>query len=231
MYSHPPNLFIQGGGDQRPLFWIGVDLNTAGHIAVAAEPATGEVRCFGQSLSALTRSVERAGSKKGMHRKKRKKTVLRLIREQNHAISMGLVAFARDADAGIRMERLFGKRQAGKISAENHETWLFYTLQKAVVKRAQMKGVPVEFVNPACTSKRCSRCGEIGIRQRKYFFCPSCGYEAHADVNAALNIACIAPSVQQKERTGQKAVRKAIAPGGNEWFYYVPAGPLPGSCD
>lgn len=231
MYSGFPGPSIQGGGGQRPLFWVGVDLNTAGHIAVAAEPATGEVRCFGRSLESLRRGVERAGSKRGMHRKKQKKMILRVIREQNHAISTGIVEFARDTGAGIRMERLFGRRHCKEISADNHETWLFYTLQKAVVKRAEMKGITVEFVNPTGTSKRCSRCGEMGIRQRKYFFCPSCGYEAHADVNAALNIAGIAPAVQRKEQAGKKAARRAIAPAGNEWFYYVPAGPFPGACD
>ncbi|MDK2973939.1 MAG: putative transposase [Methanofollis sp.] len=231
MYSGFPDPGIQGGGGQRPLFWVGVDLNTAGHIAVAAEPVTGEVRCFGRSLAALRRSVERTGSKKGMHRKKQKKTMLRMIRDQNHAISTGVVEFARDRGAGIRMERLFGKRQGREISTENHELWLFYTLQKTVVKRAEMKGIPVEFVNPTGTSKRCSRCGETGVRQRKYFFCPSCGYEEHADVNAALNIAAIAPLMQQKERPGKKVHRKAIAPAGSEWCYYVPTGPLPGTCD
>ncbi len=54
-------------------------------------------------------------------------------------------------------------------------------------------------VNPAWTSQKCSACGERGVRVRdgdsieeerggEYFYCPSCEFRLHADVNAARNI-------------------------------------------
>jgi putative transposase len=49
----------------------------------------------------------------------------------------------------------------------------------------------VERIFPAYTSQRCSACGHIapGNRENQAFRCVACGHQAHADVNAALNIA------------------------------------------
>jgi transposase len=54
--------------------------------------------------------------------------------------------------------------------------------------RAEERGMTVETVNPAYTSQTCSRCGALGHRRRHRFSCTACGYQAHADVNAAKNI-------------------------------------------
>ncbi len=54
-------------------------------------------------------------------------------------------------------------------------------------------------VSPAWTSRKCSVCGERGLRVKdsgsteeerggEYFYCPSCEFRLHADVNAARNI-------------------------------------------
>jgi putative transposase len=49
----------------------------------------------------------------------------------------------------------------------------------------------VEKIYPAYTSQRCSACGHVapGNRENQAFRCIACGHQAHADVNAALNIA------------------------------------------
>jgi putative transposase len=54
--------------------------------------------------------------------------------------------------------------------------------------RAEEHGMSVETVDPAYTSKTCSRCGVLGTRKRHRFSCRACGHTAHADVNAAKNI-------------------------------------------
>ena len=74
-----------------------------------------------------------------------------------------------------------------------------------VEKKATRLGIPVIYVNPAYTSKRCSRCGGFGRRYRKRFACPHCGFVVHADVNAAFNIATAS---FRKELSGSAIVRE-----------------------
>lgn len=45
-------------------------------------------------------------------------------------------------------------------------------------------------VSPAYTSQSCSACGRLGTRRRHRFEC-SCGFRAHADLNAGRNLARI----------------------------------------
>ena len=50
----------------------------------------------------------------------------------------------------------------------------------------------VEKVNPAYTSQTCNACKHIALENRErqaVFRCLACGHQAHADINAACNIA------------------------------------------
>ncbi|WP_327634769.1 transposase [Kribbella sp. NBC_00482] len=62
-----------------------------------------------------------------------------------------------------------------------------------LVRRLQDKGPGrVEKVHPAYTSQTCSDCGHCAPENREsqaVFRCLACGFRAHADVNAAVNIA------------------------------------------
>ena len=57
--------------------------------------------------------------------------------------------------------------------------------------KAESAGRTVIAVDPRNTSRTCSHCGqcEAGNRDKEAFRCLSCGYLAHADTNAAVNIA------------------------------------------
>jgi len=64
-----------------------------------------------------------------------------------------------------------------------------------LVRRLQDKAPGrIEKVSAAFTSQRCSACGQVDARSRESqarFVCTACGYAAHADVNAAINIAAV----------------------------------------
>ncbi|MER6170085.1 transposase [Streptosporangium sp. NPDC001681] len=57
--------------------------------------------------------------------------------------------------------------------------------------KAESAGRELIAVNPAHTSRTCSRCGHCAKENRRTqaeFACTACGHSAHADVNAAINI-------------------------------------------
>ncbi|MGC9293993.1 MAG: zinc ribbon domain-containing protein, partial [Thermoplasmata archaeon] len=69
------------------------------------------------------------------------------------------------------------------------------------------------YVEPRNTSKECSRCGSIGIREDKSFKCPSCGHVDHADANASFNIALRPPLV---EGAGQLHADRDVCKGSTD---------------
>jgi putative transposase len=69
--------------------------------------------------------------------------------------------------------------------------WPYAQIQDQIVAKAREAGIPVKKIDPRDTSRECRRCGKVSNRSRdgRTFVCVDCGYEVHADVNAAINIA------------------------------------------
>lgn len=88
----------------------------------------------------------------------------------------------------IRLEDLTHYR---KTARDPIHDWPFAELQEKILYKAKAEGIPVETVNPRNTSITCRKCGQSGpsYRDGDEFECRVCGYEVHADVNAAINIA------------------------------------------
>jgi putative transposase len=118
----------------------------------------------------------------------------RFRKDTNHRISKKLVAKAKDTGRGIAVEDLkgirdrarFRKKQRAKMSG-----WSFAQLRTHIEYKAQLAGVVVVPVDPRNTSRTCSGCGHCEKANRPSqdkFLCRLCGFEAHADINAALNI-------------------------------------------
>lgn len=120
----------------------------------------------------------------------------RFQKDINHQISKRLVQVAERTHRGIALEDLTHIRSRTRVKgSENrarHSNWAFAQLRQFIVYKARMAGVRVWVVDPRYTSQRCVACGHIERANRKSqseFSCCACGYTAHADVNAANNIA------------------------------------------
>ncbi|MFC7141164.1 RNA-guided endonuclease InsQ/TnpB family protein [Halosimplex aquaticum] len=106
-----------------------------------------------------------------------------------HRISNELVAEARENGCSvIAFEDLTGIRE--RTGASWGHKWAFDRLYEYVEYKAREYGIAVEQVAPENTSRRCSQCGftHPKNRDRERFGCLKCGYENHADYNAAKNI-------------------------------------------
>jgi ribosomal protein S27AE len=67
---------------------------------------------------------------------------------------------------------------------------LLHQFEQFLSYKAEALGKRVVFVDARYTSQKCSRCGHRSSANRKKsrFRCGSCGYTAHADINAAVNV-------------------------------------------
>lgn len=139
-----------------------------------------------------------------VHRRRRRRG-----RDRLHRVANGIIEEAIDHDATvIAVEELTGIRDRLPQATAVHR-WAFRTLIDFVEYRARARGIEVVTVDPAHTSTRCSRtdCGhttDANRLSRDQFCCEECGYEVHADYNAAKNIGlrCVRRGHTSSRRTG-----------------------------
>jgi IS605 OrfB family transposase len=127
-------------------------------------------------------------------RRKRAKREHRFQRDVNHCIAKDIVQRATQSGRAVALEDLTHLRERVRLKKSQrrvHSSWAYADLRAKIVYKAAMAGVVVVFVDPHYTSQTCSRCGhcERANRQSQVsFLCRRCGFAAHADWNAALNI-------------------------------------------
>jgi IS605 OrfB family transposase len=118
----------------------------------------------------------------------------RFQRDVNHNISRRLVDLAQHTQRAIAIEDLKGIRKRTRVRKQQrarHSNWAFHQLRQFLAYKCQLAGIPLLLVDPKYTSQECSQCGQIDKRNRRsqaLFICVNCGYECHADLNAAFNI-------------------------------------------
>jgi putative transposase len=107
-----------------------------------------------------------------------------------HRIANGIIEEAVENGCPvIAFEELTGIRDRLSAASWGHK-WAFERLYEYVEYKAELHGINVQQVDPENTSRRCSHCGftHPDNRDGEDFACLKCGYENHADYNAAKNI-------------------------------------------
>lgn len=84
-----------------------------------------------------------------------------------------------------------GRAKMRKAGRRRLHSWSFAQFQAFVSYKAEARGISVGFVDPRYSSQKCSQCQHIERGNRPNtadFRCKKCGFECHADLNAAINI-------------------------------------------
>ena len=178
---------------------LGIDMGVT-NIAVSSDGdrfSSEAIEYTRKRYAKLRKALQKIGSKSAKrHLKKLLGRQQRFQKDVNHQISKRLVICAKDTNRSVRVEDLTHIRERttvqGKDNRAKHSNWSFAQLQYFLAYKARMHGVKLEQVDPRHTSQRCFACGHIERANRKsqeMFLCCVCGHTAHADVNAAKNIA------------------------------------------
>ena len=108
----------------------------------------------------------------------------------NHVIVNNLIQSNPNTNTFV-LEILTGIRnkKRGKKLNTFLSQWSYYQLETILTYKTQTIGVTVDYIDPRYTSQACNQCGVINKnnRSRNKYSC-ECGWVAHADVNAAMNI-------------------------------------------
>lgn len=180
-----------------PSGWLGVDFGIV-NIATTSDGAT----FTGAAVLGVRKRRRRQRRRLQAKQTRRATRRLRLLsgkekrfaKDVNHQVSKRIVSEAKRTGRGIAVEDLTGIR--GRVTVrtsqrDNLHRWSFAQLRTFLEYKAKLAGVPLVAVSPRYTSQACSVCGHTERANRPSqdkFLCRSCGFVAHADHNAAMNI-------------------------------------------
>ena len=184
-----------------PTEWLGVDfgivnLATDSDGTIHTGAGVEAVRVRSQQRRRILQQVGTRSAKRALKRLSGKEARFRA--NTNHCLSKTLVARAKDTQRGVALEDLEGIREGIRFSKAQRTRvggWAFYQLRSFVQYKAMRACVVVMLVDPRNTSRTCPQCGFCDALNRPsqaQFCCKSCGFEQHADVVAARNIAHLA---------------------------------------
>jgi putative transposase len=186
----------------QPRGFIGIDRNLDNLTAAATD---GTVQQHDLSEAIRIRAVYRDV---GSHFKRndvriRRQVNMKYGRKQRqkvqqllHHASKLIVEEEKMKQYGIVMEGLTGIRKLyrrgnwqGCRYRGRMNSWSYAELQRQIEYKARWEGLPVIYVHPHWTSRKCSICGQrMKSEENRILRCPSCGYAVDRDVNAARNI-------------------------------------------
>ena len=178
---------------------VGVDLGIAQPAVTSNNRFLGKPawKAIEGRLFYLKPQLQRKGTKSAKrHLRKVRGKQARFRRDCDHVLSKQIVQSA-SPGATIVIENLTDVRKRSKIRKQikigrRMHSWSFAQIKAFIVYKAEGRGCMVAGVDPRHTSQACSCCGHIARnnrRSRGRFVCRACGFELHADLNAARNIA------------------------------------------
>lgn len=186
----PMNMHLAG--------WLGVDLGIVNLATTSdGDHSVGDkVIGFRKRHLRLRKRLQKKNTKSAKRLlKKRSRIETRFAADVNHRISKKIVTEAQRTGRGIALEDLTGIRARVRLRKPQRvalHSWAFSQLGSFLGYKALLNGVPLVYVDPAYTSQTCHACGNVDRKSRidqATYKCCACGVVAHADVNAALNIA------------------------------------------
>lgn len=81
------------------------------------------------------------------------------------------------------------EKKRNKTFRKKAKSFPYAKIMSQLFYKGVLNEVQVVFQNEAYTSKRCSRCGKMGLRIGNKFSCSKCKYVIQADLNGSVNIA------------------------------------------
>lgn len=174
---------------------MGIDLGIKVPAVVAT--SSSKVHFFGNGREIRFKQRQlRSHIKEMQHRKQIKKLkrfkhkLHNVLEDYDHKIAKQIVDFAIEEHVGvIKLERLTGIVHSFDIDIyENIYLWSYRRLQECIIYKAKLQGIRIVYVNPKNTSRKCPKCGQLHIARDREYRCYSCGYHAHRDAVAAINI-------------------------------------------
>src|SRR5919199_975378 len=135
-----------------------------------------------------------------------------------------------------RLKALSGIRNQRRNKKVNLwiSSWGFYQLEQFLTYKAEAKGKQVGYVDARYTSQKCSRCKQRHTtnRHKSRFHCKTCGFKAHADINAATNIKDdYILSTAQSESVEQGSVNNPYVSTSESWLVTSCVARVPAAVD
>jgi len=107
----------------------------------------------------------------------------------------------------------------GKATNQRLHAWSFAKVVEMIRYKADMLGMEIVQISEANTSKTCHKCTTCAKSNRKSrgFYKCSCGWKAHADVNAVANIFEKFTNLSPLNRSSGAVEAPAVMPLRNNW--------------
>ncbi|KXA99252.1 hypothetical protein AKJ42_03485 [candidate division MSBL1 archaeon SCGC-AAA261C02] len=184
---------------------LGIDLGLRNPVVSVALPSR-ETKFQGQKIKRIRAKYfylrRQSKTGKGWHRREYNK-----VRDQLHKMTTEIADYAEENKLAVAVGDLsrIQKRDNGRKMNRKLHRFPHYSVRKMLEYKCKERGILYVEVSEAYTSQRCSRCGELGDRNKGVFKCSNCGLEIDADVNGARNIASRAlgkPEIRPLVRAG-----------------------------